>query len=463
NLIGNANKFTKNGTLTLAADMAAGNFIQNIPVRSEDELGQLSRSMEKMGNEIHKQFETQVQLQENLKAEKKKAEAASEAKSRFVANMSHEIRTPLNGVIGMTDLLAESPLNEAQQHLMQNLKFSAQVLMELINNVLDFSKLEAEETVLVDEPISLQQYIHEIIKLFQSQCSQRGNKLHNEVSRQLPTTILGDSTRIRQILINLIGNANKFTKNGTLTLAVSKTTHPNTGQAYIQFAVQDTGIGFSEEAALTLFQAFKQAEKDTTYKYGGTGLGLSICHHLVTLMGGEIYAKSTPGKGSVFTFTLPLKEVINTQIDPSGQAAKMPFNLDISKLHILVVEDNRINQELAKGLLQLLGAQHIMLAENGKIALEKVTQQTFDVIFMDMRMPVMDGLTATHKIREWESAKSESEKPHFIVALTANVTDDDMHKCTQAGTDYFLCKPLKKQALIKSFQQYYHRRGDLNA
>jgi PAS domain S-box-containing protein len=386
-----------------------------------------------------------------------KAEIANRAKSEFLANMSHEIRTPMNGILGFLELLQkEEGLTERQHQYIATALASGATLLQLINDILDFSKIEAGKMEIAITELDLVNLVEEVTEFFRNQVQRKGIELTCHIGPGIPSFLKGDPVRLRQVLVNLLGNAVKFTEKGKISLSVSLE-EEGKQTALLRFEIKDTGVGIAPDAISRIFSAFAQEDGSTTRQYGGTGLGLAIVSQLVSMMGGQIEAESVQGKGSTFRFTARLEKQEScgmTELCPLSSPAlacapeehedKKPF----ADFHILLVEDNPVNQTLSAAVLEYFGCS-ADVADDGLEALERVAARQYDLILMDCQMPRMDGYEATAAIRRQEAECGKSGEPRHIpiIALTAHALEGDRETCLTAGMDDYLSKPFKADEL----------------
>lgn len=406
------------------------------------ELYSANQALQKFAQTLEQQV--QVRTQE-LEAALKKAEAATRARSEFLAMMSHEIRTPMNAILGMAQLLETSPLNAEQLEQLHIVRSSGDSLLTLINDILDFSKIEANKLDLEKQPFDLYIELKNVIQLYRPLVESKGLELVLDTAADLPAIVVGDRTRLRQILSNLLTNAIKFTHAGRIRVVVAAVQEPQ-GMARIDVRVIDTGIGIPADRLDRLFQAFSQADPSIHRQYGGSGLGLAICVRLCQAMGGAITVSSQEGQGSEFHFFvhLPIGEATEPVV-----AEIAPKDCDTRAIpRVLVVDDNATNRMVAVKFLARLGI-NADSANDGQAALNKIQEDYFDIVLMDMHMPIMDGIEATQAVRQ-----SPLSPQPYIIALTANAFDEDRERCLQAGMNAFLSKPLRfkeLQAILDSF------------
>jgi signal transduction histidine kinase/ActR/RegA family two-component response regulator len=411
-----------------------GDLSQSAPVNCLDEIGQLAVAFNEMVGKLNVS-------REEMKLLVKQAQEVSRLKSEFLANISHEIRTPMNGIMGMTEVLIGTPLDAEQQEYLRLIKVSSDSLLGIINDILDFSKIEAGKLDLDRVDLNLHELIPDIAKSMRVIAGKKGLTLECHVHPNVPARLVGDPIRIRQVLVNLIGNAIKFTASGFVRVAVEPRTPGQPGQ--LHFSVQDSGIGIPQEQQKHIFEAFRQADGSTSRKYGGTGLGLAICTRLTAMMGGKIWVDSRPEAGSVFHFTATLSLPETAPVPGNGKHQPLP---PIRRLHVLLAEDNPVNQKVAMRLLERNG-HSVVCVNDGREALDAFGREPFDVILMDVQMPNMDGIEATAAIRRLETS---GRKRTPILALTANAMKGDRERCLAAGMDGYVPKPLHPQKLFET-------------
>ncbi len=399
----------------------------------QDEIGVLARALRA---ERDRADELLTSLEQRVSERTAELEKANAEKSRFLANMSHELRTPLNGVIAVSETLAREQVSPRNVELAQLIVSSGRLLEQVLTDILDFSKIEAGEMRLERQPFDLGVTISRVAELHRASAEAKGVELSWEVADAAAGAYLGDSVRLTQVLSNLLSNGVKFTGQGRVALRIDRV------DEVLRFDVVDTGMGFDEAVKARLFHRFEQADVSIRRRFGGTGLGLAICRSLVSLMGGEIEARSAPGEGATFTVLLPLPRVAAGLTDVAAEAAEPT---ELPGLQVLLAEDHPTNQRVVRLILEAVGVE-LTVVENGALALEAFARQRFDVVLMDMQMPEMDGLTATTQLRAMEAAVGAVRTP--VIMLTANALDEHVRASLTAGADLHLSKPLRAAELL---------------
>ncbi len=446
------NRFISSPILSLADTMEnirrQGDFSIRAEKISDDELGVLVTGINSMLDNLERR-------DAQLLVAKHEAENANRAKSQFLAQMSHEIRTPMNGVLGIATLLLKTSLDDKQRAFVQTIFRSGESLLNLINDILDFSKIEAGKLKLEHIHFNLRELTEETIDLFSNRASEKNVRLACFVQASVPAYVIGDPGRLRQILMNLLGNALKFTRNGDVSLNVFPGESGDNDEIFLRFEVRDSGIGISQEKQREIFSAFSQADGSTTRKFGGTGLGLAICRQLVRLMGGDIGVESKEGAGSVFWFTAVFP--IGSAEESLAASEDLPVadgSLQFAA-NVLVAEDNATNQIVARGMLEQAGLK-VDLVDNGREAVTAFTNNSYDLVFMDCQMPLMDGYEATGRIRQLEEESGSPRVP--VIALTAHAMKGDREHCLAVGMDDYLSKPFTEKQLYSILEKWLPRK-----
>jgi PAS domain S-box-containing protein len=388
-------------------------------------------------------------VEAELQQAKAAAESASRTKSDFLASMSHEIRTPMNAIMGIADLLAKTALSPEQDKYVQIFRRAGDNLLNLINDILDLSKVEASQLELERTGFSLNDHLEKVTEMVAARAREKGLTLVCEIAPNVPNDLIGDPTRLRQVLLNLLGNAIKFTQSGEVFLRVASDASSSVPTT-LRFTVSDTGIGIPGEKLNQVFERFTQADSSTTRRFGGSGLGLTISKRLVELMGGRIWVESKVGEGSMFAFAAPF-EIWAAANRPAAAPVGMDSELPLPALRILLAEDSPDNCTITMAYLEDT-PYRVEIAETGTIACAMFAAGHYDLVLMDRQMPVMDGLTATRTIRAWEQANDRSPIP--IIALTASALKGDRETCLAAGCTAFLTKPIKQEVLLRAIKEH---------
>ncbi|MBF0270921.1 MAG: response regulator [Magnetococcales bacterium] len=430
-----------------ASAIGQGRFDTPIQIHSADEVGQLARTFQQMAGELAR--------------ERAALERATHAKSEFLANMSHEIRTPMNAIIGLTDLALQTPLEERPKLFLNKIASASRALLRILNDILDFSKIEAGKLDLEQAPFTLDTIFKQMVDLFGLQAAEKKIPLMLDNPDRYTGTLLGDALRLEQVLLNLIGNALKFSHTGGGPVALTITTLSATPERVeLEFAVSDCGVGLTAEQIDRLFIPFTQADSSTTRQFGGTGLGLAICKRLVAMMGGRIWVESSPGAGSTFRFTAAFRPAPDDSTEPNPQSDTADLETVRARIRgarILLAEDNAINRLVAEEILNMVDVE-VTVAENGQQTLDQATRHPFDLVLMDLQMPVMDGYAATRGIRRHARLANLP-----IIAMTAHAMTGDRELSLAAGLNDHLTKPIDRQRLFATLLHHIRPREGIGA
>lgn len=440
-------------------------FTERVSYNRNDELGHVVGALNNLFARVEDRDHRLSQIIEELTKARDAAEASAQAKTSFLANMSHEVRTPMNGIVGLIDLVKLEGLNARQEAWMASMGRSADALLTIIDDILDFTRIEAGQLEIRPSVFELEPCISSVKALFIDQIKRRGIELRIDIAENAPTFLVADQGRVRQILLNLVGNAFKFTEVGHITIIVSAVDN----ESRVRFEVIDTGIGIAEDQHDIVFSRFQQIDTGLTRRYGGAGLGLSICSQLVSLMDGDISFESKPNKGSRFWFEIPLEALSRDEVEgltvknepdtPSNDNTFFTDAKDNQPLSVLVAEDSEVNQFIVKELLKVLGAAVTVVAD-GQQAVEAAKASAFDIVLMDISMPLKDGLTAT---REILSNAADTDWEPYIVGLSAHAMVGDKERAIDAGMIGYLTKPISLEALAEALNNHLEYRSEQEA